>query len=227
MVDDTKVIVDYSDQTGIFDPQSFNETVTIIGCGGIGASLLPTLVTMGIKRIQLFDPDFVEPRNIASQTLYRPADLYRPKMEVCEEFILSHCPGAEITTHQRLFTEQDTLNSAVVIGAVDSMAARKMIWQAINGNMDVQLYLDGRIGGEHMTLFAVDPLDGDWYPKRWLFDDNQAAPLECTRRAITYTAVTLGAIICRHLTYWHKGETLPQVTDFSMSSLFLQKIVST
>jgi hypothetical protein len=227
MVDKTRVVVDFSDQTALFDPRSFSETVTIIGCGGIGASLIPTLVTMGVKHIELFDPDFVESRNIASQVLYRPADLYRPKVEVCREYILDYCPDAGVTAHRRFFTEADVLDSAVVIGAVDSMAARTTIWRAIEGNSDIQLYLDGRIGGEHMTLFAVDPLDGDWYPKRWLFSDEQAAQLECTRRAIVYPAVVLGAIMCRHLAYWHRGEALPQVTDFSLSSLFLQRIVST
>ena len=54
---------DYSDQTGFFNPAMVSETVTIIGCGGIGASVLPTLVTMGFTQFILFDPDFVEPRD--------------------------------------------------------------------------------------------------------------------------------------------------------------------
>jgi hypothetical protein len=209
---------DFSDQTDIFDPASFSETVTLIGCGGIGASLLPTLVTMGIKKITLYDPDYVEQRNLASQLLYRPADLYKPKVEVCRDYILSYCPEAEVEINERLFTEQDTPDSAVVIGAVDSMLARKVIWQTVSGS-DVQLYLDGRIGGEHMQLFAVDPLDGDWYEEGWLFDDEQGYTPPCSSRAIVYPAVVLGALMCRHLAYWHKGEVLPHWTDFSASGL--------
>lgn len=39
-------------------------------------------ITMGIRRFVLWDPDQVEPRNVASQLLFRPRDLYRPKVEV-------------------------------------------------------------------------------------------------------------------------------------------------
>lgn len=223
MTEVTTNVADFSDQIGIFDPSTFAETVVLIGLGGIGASLLPTLVTMGVKKYVLFDPDYVEPRNIASQVVYKPADLYRSKAEVCQEYILAYRPEAEVEIHQRLFTADDAITGSVVIGGVDTMSARKDIWSAV-ALSDCQLYLDGRIGGEHMSLFAVDPLDGDWYENDWLFSDEEASPLPCTERAIVFPAVALGAFMCSHLAKWHKGEELPNWVDLSFGDLFFQEV---
>lgn len=215
---------DFSDQIGLFDPSTFDETVTLIGCGGIGASLLPTLVTMGVKKFILFDPDIVEPRNVASQLIYMREDVYqKPKVEICRDVIEGYYPDAEVEVHQRFFTADDSIDSAVVIGAVDSMAARQEIWQAV-ANSDASLYLDGRIGGEHFSLFAVDPLDGDWYKDKCLFDDSAVAPLPCAERAIIYTATVLGGIICRHLKEWHQGVQLPDAIHMSLKDLSMEKV---
>lgn len=209
---------DFSDQTGIFDPDSFAETVTLIGCGGIGASVLPTLVTMGIRRFVLWDPDQVEPRNVASQLLYKPRDLYRPKVEVCREYLLDY-GATKVEIHRELLTEDDPIEG-VVVGGVDSMAARRVIWAAIQNNeAAVQMYFDGRIGGEHLSLFAVEPFDGEWYEKRWLFDDSKAAPLPCTERAIAYPAIALGVALASNFARLSKGQPMPKRFEWNLSNL--------
>lgn len=216
-------VADFSDQTGIFNPDAFAETVTVIGCGGIGASVLPTLVTMGIRRFVLWDPDQVEPRNVASQLLFRPRDLYRPKVEVAREYLLDY-GATEVEIHQELLREDSPLEG-VVIGGVDSMAARRVIWTAVQNNLAaVQMYFDGRIGGEHLSLFAVEPFDGDWYERRWLFDDAQAAELPCTERAIAYPAVALGCALASHFARLSKGQPLPKRFDLNLHDLTPQAL---
>lgn len=207
-------VADFSDQTAIFDPAKVSNTVTIIGCGGIGASVLPTLVTMGFKKFILIDPDRIEARNVTTNLIFRPQDLSRPKTERVKEYLEEF--GAEsIETHQESFTGQVPL-SGLVISGVDTMSARKEIWQHIVDNTDIPLYLDGRIGGQHMTLLAIEPYDFthiEWYEEYWLFDDEQAAPLPCTARTIVYPAVALGAFMAAYLAAWSRGETVPTQTD--------------
>lgn len=200
----------YADQLGIFDPDGFAETVVIIGCGGIGATLIPVLVTLGIRRYILFDPDVVEARNIASQLLYKPDDLYRPKVEVCKEYI--HAYGDDevvVETHQRLFTSKDSVNASLIITAVDSQQARRDIWTAI-GKMrpKPQLLIDGRIGGLIANCLFVWPNDAEWYEQKWLGDN--VAPLPCARRAIIYPSVGLAEIITNGIVQWAAGEEIPR-----------------
>ena len=75
------VEVDWSDQTGWFDPDKVVDPLTIIGCGGIGSNVAFELITMGFRRFVLYDDDKVEPRNLASQKAYRHDDLYKLKAE--------------------------------------------------------------------------------------------------------------------------------------------------
>jgi len=216
-------VADFSDQTGFFNPSEFVETIEIIGLGGIGASILPTLVTMGFHRFRLWDADAVEPRNIASQLLYKPTDLYRSKAEVCREYLLEY-GATNVDIVERFFTADDVLEGSVVISGVDTMAARQTIWQVVKVSPGVQFYLDGRIGGLHMTLLGVETFDGDWYEQNWLFDDKAAAPLPCTQRAIAYPAVALGAFMASYLVEWNRGNMPPKRVDLNLENLFFQTV---
>ncbi|MDB5162181.1 MAG: adenylyltransferase [Candidatus Saccharibacteria bacterium] len=222
MTDATPFEPDYSDQTGFFNPDGFADTLTVIGCGGIGASILPTLVTMGFSRYVLWDDDGVEPRNIASNLIFAPGDLYRPKkVEVVKEYLLRY-GATDVQIFPRRFTAKDHLDAGIVISGVDTMAARKEIWKAVKKS-DVSLYLDGRIGGEHFTLLSVEPFDGDWYEKEWLFDDAAAADLPCTLRAVVYPAVALGAEMAALLAGWSRGDRgIPHRIDHHLGSNFYQ-----
>jgi hypothetical protein len=212
--------VDFSDQTGFFNPEEFADTLTLIGCGGIGASILPVLVTMGFKRYVIWDDDVVEPRNVASQMLFAPDDMYRRKVDVAKEYLLKYgATDVEVVT--RKFTADDTLEPGVVISGVDSMSARQEIWKAVKDSA-CALYLDGRIGGELMTLLAVEPFDGDWYEEDWLFDDAEAAELPCTLRAVVYPAAALGADMAAHLAGFSRGLMPPRRVDRHFGSYYNQ-----
>lgn len=211
---------DYSDQTGIFDPGIFVDEVTLIGCGGIGASLLPTLATLGIPRIHLWDDDIVEPRNVASQLLFYPSDVLRPKVEVAKERM--ELFGIEdVVTHQERFSSElhGDLLEGVVISAVDSMTVRQDIWQAIKDNALVTRLIDGRIGGEIYSLIVIDPMDDDqveWYEEFQLFNDEDAMPLPCTQRAVVYPAVALGAHIAAAFARLQREEPVPKFRQENM-----------
>jgi molybdopterin/thiamine biosynthesis adenylyltransferase len=201
------VVVDWSDQTGWFNPEQVKKPVTIIGCGGIGSNVAFEMVTLGFGDYVLYDNDVVEERNLASQKAYRRRDLYRPKVEALAEILIEY--GArQVLIRKRLFTADDEITGDVVIGAVDSMRSRQAIWQAVELS-DAQIYLDGRLDGEVAQICAVEPLDADWYTSQWLFDDEAATKGgNCTMRVVVYPATEMAAIMCRHLGNWHRGEPI-------------------
>lgn len=222
--DATKFVANFSDQTGIFDPSKVDEVVTVIGVGGIGASILPTILTMGFRKFRLYDPDVVEDRNVTTNLIFRPQDLFRSKVGRVKEYLLDN-GATEVEIVQEHYTGQEPL-SGLVISGVDSMSARKEIWQHVVDG-DVFLYLDGRIGGQHATLLTVEPFNPahtDWYEKYWLFDDAQAVDLPCTARAVVYPAVALGCFMAAFLARWSRGEKIPARMDvnFAEPGIFLQ-----
>ena len=181
---------------------------------------------MGFTRFILWDPDVIEDRNVTTNLIFRPQDLYEVKVERVKQYLLDN-GATEVEIRQEAFTGQEPL-SGLVISGVDTMSARKKIWQHVVDG-DVFLYMDGRIGGEHATLLVVEPFNPiqvEWYEKYWLFDDEQAATLPCTARTVVYPAVALGTFMAAYLARWSRGVTPPAQTDinFADPEIFFQTI---
>lgn len=220
---------DFSDQLEIFDPRHVAGTVlNVIGCGGIGGSILPLLVTMGFGRYILWDDDVMDERNVASTIAFRPSDIGRPKVEVLEEYLRDHGAG-DIETHQRLFGPDSDQLEGLVVSGVDSMVARQTIWPAIAWNPLIPLYLDGRIGGQQLTLLVVEPFDPDqveWYEGSCLLSDSETLPLPCAARSVAYSAAALGPLMGAMLAAWSRGDPLPRRIDQSLAADFSFRVLA-
>lgn len=211
------VIADYSGQTDIFDPSKFTWPVHVIGVGGIGSAVVLPLVKLGLRgELHLWDLDYVEPHNVPAQLIYSRTDVGRPKVEAAAEMLESYRePECSIVPHQEFVTAETPL-SGVVISGVDSMQARCDIWGSVKFNPDVPLYLDGRIGGEQMTLLALNPLDMDavdTYEKDWLFPDGEGAPLPCAARTVIHPPVVLAGHMIAQLTRFARDMELKSYID--------------
>ena len=60
--------------------------VALVGLGGIGSPALQYLAAAGIGSLTLIDRDVVDLSNLQRQTIYREADLGRPKAEVAADW---------------------------------------------------------------------------------------------------------------------------------------------
>jgi hypothetical protein len=139
--------------------------------------------------------------------------------------VLLEYGATEVVAFNRRFTADDTFDSPIVIGAVDSMASRALIWEAVTGSPEVELYLDGRLDGQVAQVFAVDPLDPDWYTDSWMFSDEEASQAgDCTMRMIVFPATAMAGVMCRHLSLWYQGDAIVQFIQIDMVNLELLKI---
>jgi len=218
------VEVDWSDQTGFFNPTKVISAITLVGCGGIGSNVAYELITMGFRRFVLYDDDVVEPRNLASQKAYRHDDLYKPKVKALAIVLIEH-GATEVLIRQRRFTADDIIDTPVVIGGVDSMASRQLIWDAVTNSPDVELYLDGRLNGEVAQVCAIEPNDADWYLDTWLFPDSEGMKGgDCTKRAIVYPATLMAGMMCRDLSRWFLGLPICQWTQIHAGTMEILKV---
>lgn len=203
---------DYSDQTDIFDPAKFTWPVHVIGVGGIGSAVVLPIIKLGLNSsLHLWDPDKVEPHNVPAQLIYRASDVGRLKVEAAAEFLAPYLnERCTLVPHPEEAGAGCEL-SGVVIGAVDNMTARSEIWEEVKFNPEVPLYLDGRLGGEQMQLFTLDPNnieDIEFYENSWLFPDEEGSPLPCAARTVIHPPVVLAGHIVAQLTRFARG--LPQ-----------------
>ncbi len=215
--------IDYSRQTGLFNPYTEKDRVTIIGCGGIGSFTAYTLAKMGIRELILYDPDIVEEPNIPNQ-LFEKEDIGKKKVKAIEEKI-RRLGYEEVITISKKFSEQAKICSEVVVVAVDTLEKRKEIWQVIKAKHSlVQTLIDGRMGGltgKVLTVQLVGSGLDDWYETTL---EGKPLSLPCSERAIIFMNFIIAGVIASVVRRTILGERVPRclIIDGATGTIFFQ-----
>ena len=108
--------------------------VAIIGAGGIGSSVIPSLAGAGVGQLTIIDDDAVELANLHRQPLFREDDTGKPKAELAAAFAKklnrfvdarSLCKRIEPANARQLLADQD-----LVIDGSDNFATRLAVSDA-------------------------------------------------------------------------------------------------
>jgi sulfur carrier protein ThiS adenylyltransferase len=186
-------------QRDLVPPEKLKElTVTVVGVGAIGRQLAIQLASMGVRRLQLVDPDTVEAVNLAPQG-YFEADLGRPKVEATAALCKQMNPAVMIDTHCARFRRSQT-TSDVVFMAVDRIDTRRLIWDTVKDN--ARFVADGRMSGETLRILTVaDEIGRDHYPTT-LFEQNEAHGGPCTGRSTLHAATIAAGLMTSQFAKW-------------------------
>lgn len=199
--------ISYWRQLDWFDPAEHQRSVTIIGCGGIGSFTAQALAKLGIKTFHLWDPDKVESHNVPNQWFDADNDIGDSKVNAIGRKIES---GPDIHLHEKHWTRDLTPETDIVISAVDSIEARRDIAKSIWLHPSVELFVDGRIGGQVAKVFAIKPQDLEqleWYEKTL---NGKVVELPCTGQSIIDVAYFVAAMITRVV---RRAVTEPEFMD--------------
>lgn len=201
-------------QLDVFDPATFQKEVHVVGCGAIGSHLIDSLVRSGILRITVYDHDSVEDHNLPNQ-IFTLDHVGKPKVDsICE--VVSRV-GAKLTTVQEKVEALDISTSAYVFLAVDSMSARKTIFDSILYNPGVRL-IEARMDAEFGFIHCINPSDIDdinFWESRW-FPDEDAEESACTNRAVCTTAKVMASMMTHALISWERGQKPPRAFSVCM-----------
>jgi molybdopterin/thiamine biosynthesis adenylyltransferase len=196
--------LNFSQQKRIFSA-SAAEPVTVIGVGSVGSQTVAMLAKIGVKTITVHDGDSVESHNIP-MSAYRIKDLGVPKVRALAE-IVAEQSGVRITAIQKMYAGEE-LRGAVV-ACVDSMEARKRVWEAVKNNPAVSILVDTRVAEELVSVFAVHPCDPDdvaYYEHFLSYDSGSAVRPLCGVHGIVYVGAMAAVTVCANLTlHWSKG----------------------
>lgn len=191
MSDDNALVAGtvFSRQLALFDPESHQVPVTILGAGATGSFTALALAKLGIKDIHIWDGDTVEWHNVPNQ-LHRWGDIGEHKVEATSEIVQDFCRGLDliepsIHTHGKMFEEEDSLGHGIVVCAADTMKARNLFWSKIKNNIRIDLYIDPRVGGQSFHLYSIDPTSPEHQElyEASLYTDEEASPVPCGERA--------------------------------------------
>lgn len=213
--------IDYTRQRDFFDPDRTNAVVTIVGCGGIGSFTAFALAKLGVSQLRLLDFDTVEEHNVPNQ-LFEPSQIGMAKVDALAQTIDEI--GTECICINKPLQEGIPL-SPIVISALDSMTARAELWAQVKNKLDVKLFLDGRLGGENVLLYAANPTlptDIRGY-EATLHSDSEGVDLPCTGRAIIDVGFVIASLMTRAVRRYHAKEPSVPITYLNQQTLDLQK----
>ncbi len=131
----------------------------VVGCGGLGSTLLYCLCGMGVGRIGFCDGDVVSRSNLNRQFLHGVADIGRNKAESAYEKLAAFAPELRLEPYTDALAEENAVEIVsrydVVILAVDSLASRLTVNHAcVTAHKPL---IDGGIHGLNGTLLTVRP----------------------------------------------------------------------
>jgi len=215
----------YLRQIDIFDPTKIKMPVSIIGAGGIGSVVTLALAKMGLTELDVYDFDQVADWNVPNQ-MFRPDQIGSDKVDALLE-VVDDLTGVTILPIKRKIGEQEQENpggirrGGIVVSAVDSMEARSAIWKEVRMNPKFRLLVDGRLGGESIVLYSVNPCDpsGVEAYEATLHPDDEGEELSCTARSIIWTTFFIGAFVSRAIGKFLKDGTI--TSEVALDSAFL------
>lgn len=80
-----------------------NNSVLVVGAGGLGSAVIPVLAASGIGHLGIVEFDRIENSNLQRQLLYNTSDLGKNKIDVAAERVRKKNPAIKVTEfNQRL-----------------------------------------------------------------------------------------------------------------------------
>lgn len=170
--------------------------VLVIGAGGLGATLLPSLAAAGIGSITIVDGDRVEQSNLGRQNIFRERDIGRQKALVAKEFLHDLNPHISVTAVERAFNAGDTdlvAAADIVCEGSDSLANKFLVNDlALRANRPAFIAALGKDQGHAMFIHHSDSAC-----YRCVFDEIDASVLPtCAGEGIlsTFPAVVSASV---------------------------------
>lgn len=150
---------------------------------------------MGLRDFTLYDFDTVEAHNLASQA-YSVRDVGKLKITAIAKDMRALNPDVVITKRKKAF-RAGCEHGDIVVCAVDSLAERRIIKEALRGDPFV---VDGRMGGGQVEVWAQKA--SAWGIPEAAGDD------PCAARYISYTSYIIAGMIANTVKRYLQGESV-------------------
>lgn len=137
----------------MFNPDTVDTSIHIIGCGAIGSHLAELLARLGVDNIHLYDFDTVEAKNIANQMFFHK-HINKLKVLATAEIIQMINPNAKVEVHPEGYIGQ-RLRGYVFL-AVDDIELRLQICKDQEYNSYIKAVFDFRMRLTDAQHYAAD-----------------------------------------------------------------------
>lgn len=202
-----------------------NKVISIYGAGGIGSH-----ASLGISKmfkeslIRIFDFDKVSISNLGGQ-LFSPDQCGLMKSEAVRENIQDF--NIDRSNNYMVFNTDEFFPADITLTALDSMSARKSIFEASRkkNKGTNHLFIDARMSADTIQIVAFkfnELAKIRKYKKEYLFDDSEATNVVCSYKQTFFMGQMLSGYICsiiaNYLTHLSEDlfpQEIPFFTEFS------------
>lgn len=213
--------IDYTRQRDWFDPAKHPDLhVCMVGCGGIGSPTAFNLAKLGVQELTLIDHDLVEPHNLPNQ-MFKLDQVGKSKVEALKE-IIEDFTFCKVNALQQKLEESDESMHGIIVSGLDSMKARKALWDMLRFSVRATLLIDGRIGGQDLLVHTIRPAevdDVDYYEKYCMYTDAEGVEAPCTARGIYDVGTKMSSLITRNVRLWLTGRPVQTTIAFNQANL--------
>lgn len=181
--------VSFLRHSGWFGPEDAQDTtINIIGVGATGSHIGLYCAKMGFHNFRVWDMDVVENHNLPNQ-IYSCQDIGSKKVDAFERVLKDFNPHIQVEKHDYFFKtkdHKDLLDGPLVL-TVDTMSARKDIFESFKYNWKIRKVFETRLGFDYGELNIIDCFNSsqlnEW--ESTLLDDSQIPESPCNMRIIT------------------------------------------
>jgi len=106
-----------------------NTTVGVIGCGGLGTTVITSLSSAGIGKLVIFDGDTPDVTNLNRQFVYHEGQKGN-KAEIMRYWIMSVNPSVKVEAHPERLTEENShllSKCDILVDCLDNIESRKVL----------------------------------------------------------------------------------------------------
>jgi molybdopterin/thiamine biosynthesis adenylyltransferase len=177
---------------------------------------------MGLTNVTVQDADTIETHNISNQ-FYPLLSVGKSKVSTLID-VIANFSGVVIKTIKKRFQGEE-LTENFVISAVDSLEARKTIWDAVKTDKKVKYYIDTRMGGKLMRIYVVDKTNKKDVRDYELVLSKPAplVPIKCTEKTIIFNVMIIAGLTACLVSKILNKTDLPFESVFDLENLIFMK----
>ena len=198
----------------------------VVGVGSVGRQVALQLAAMGVPTMTLIDPDTVSEENLGCQGFWE-TDVGDAKVHAVGHVCHQQFPRLDLRCFQERFRRSSVKDWPrervhAVFLCVDSVDARKMIWEAVR--RQAGFVADGRMAAEVIRVLASDRPAGDSHYPQTLFSAGEAYQGSCTAKSTIYSANLAAGLMLGQFARWLRG--LPVIRDQTLNLLAAELTVA-
>lgn len=203
------MITDYTKQMDLIVPHEFKHRINVIGCGALGSWLVFFLLKMGFEDVHVYDFDTIEEHNIPNQ-IFKESDIGCTKVDafsnIYSEFFKDEI--FRLTIHNEKIDDSNANHlKGIVFCAVDSMSARKQIYEYAFKYGFADLWIEGRLGLWGAYVYTLDKVSRKFKEyEETLYEDTEAEVSACgiSQTALPAAVNTASVMIMQMIRWWRQ-----------------------